>query len=159
MGEKSLTCFGRKFWPVKLFFSSRFCQFLLSFFVFFYYFSFIFPPFILCVHPFFCHMIFFCTSISFPHLFCIIVCVKCPSIHNWIEQIYIIYIFYHSSHFSFQLNKWVLYSFNFLAPNQSLSHMVYLMSHVTNLKNTCWWLYELSFIIQDFTIIMHIIQT
>ena len=101
----------------------------------------------------------FGTSISFPHLFCVIVCVKCPSIHNWIEQIYIIYIFYHSSHFSFQLNKWVLYSFNFLAPNQSRSHMVYLMSHVTNLKNTCWWLYQLSFIIQDFTIIMHIIQT
>ena len=77
-------------------------------------------------YPFFCVFIPFCFLICFfgyIHFFCspilrYYVCVRFPPIHNWIEQISIIYIFYPSSHFSFQLNKWVLYSFNFLTSNQ-----------------------------------------
>ena len=76
-----------------------------------------------CSYPFFSHLFFF-FFFFFLHLFLFLICFAllcvCEvSIHtqlNWTN--FIIYIFYHISHFSFQLNKWVLYSFNFLAPNQ-----------------------------------------
>lgn len=89
------------------------------FFVFFYYFSFIFCPFfcVFILFFFFVHPFVFLICFA---LLCVFVYIlmKYTSIYNWIERIYTIYIFYPSSYFSFQLNKWVLYSSNFLAPNQ-----------------------------------------
>ena len=101
--KKSLMCFERKFWPVKLFFSSHFCQFLFSFFVFFYYFSFIFPPFLLCVHPFFLLICFF----LYIHLFsssvlryCVCVCM---------------YILMKCHPYTIELNKFIQFTCSILA--------------------------------------------
>ena len=94
-GKKSFTCFGWKFRPIKLFFSSRFCQFLLSFFVFLF-FSFIFLPILLCVYPFF-----FCTSICFLICFALL----CVCLFVYFNKVYI-----HT-----QLNWTNLYNLHFLS--------------------------------------------
>ena len=71
-----------------------------------------------CSSFFSSHMFFFVHPFVFLICFALLcVCLyvyfnEVPSIHNWIEQIYTIYMFYPSSHFSLQLNNWVL------APNQ-----------------------------------------